>query len=214
MCINLGKMKNQFVKKICTVIVTGCMFTIWMGCEKPHAIPVPDAVVTENRGMDQRTGNLNGDMERVETDQLGLRIYRDVAPFPIEKPKWPKVVFSFTFGGFKSCSGGEFCGSCPGICIQFATMYTAEPLKDNERASGLGLADIMVSGSGTKLHVRFNAVADNGDGYTRIMKYYDLGSDIARKWGFRRIMILPGAYRIFYSEKSPMGDVLFNVRTS
>lgn len=140
-------------------------------------------------------------------------------PKPKKKRKWK---LSFTFGGgFDACAGGQYCGSCPGICITSGIVGTDDDndeLSEEEISDGFGLAEIVFNNtngnSSNNPKVIFfypNRSMDNGDGFVRIDSDFNLGREFASETG-KDVTIEQGQYKIVYTPKFPNGVGIFKVK--
>ena len=87
------------------------------------------------------------------------------------------------------------------------------PLSEAEIADHYNYVDMTISPDGTKMTVIPSENMDNGDGRTRILDEWDVGSEVSSILRYQSVKVKVGTYAIDFSERTrfPFGRANFDV---
>jgi hypothetical protein len=98
---------------------------------------------------------------------------------------------------------------CPGICIKVEMRYGEQYISPTDSLQGMGHATaVLVNDS--LLKMTFDRSCENGNGTTRILENFFMGSEISDSLDCDSAIIKAGTYTIDYSG-SAFGKTHFNV---
>ncbi len=93
-----------------------------------------------------------------------------------------------------------------GICIIIPLSVTCDVTpKEYEEGFGIACADVVER----KLHLVFMRRAALDDGTIPIPDYWDLGEEVAKALGYKKIIVKPGTYKVNFSNYPQFGEAFF-----
>lgn len=96
-----------------------------------------------------------------------------------------------------------------GICIIIPIPVTCEVTpKEYEEGFGIACADVVEK----KFHLVFKRRAALNDGTIPIPDYWDLGDEVAKALGYKKIIVESGTYKVDFSNYPEFGEAFFDAR--